>query len=405
MESLYRFPAPDFSSGYQLPWPATPPPEGAVLFALDLLLLILALALTGYFALHRRSRKGITLILSVSLLYFGFIRGGCICPIGSVQNVALALADSSYLIPVTVIFFFFLPLLTALFFGRLFCGGPCPLGAIQDLVLLRPLRVPERIDSVLRLLPPVYLGVALLAAATDSGFIICRFDPFVSLFRFSGPMHMIIAGFLFLGIGIFVFRPYCRYLCPYGVLLGWISRFSWKHLSLKEESCAACGYCEDSCPEEAVLPPLAEPREAKRKGLRRLIMLLLLLPLIAAAGGTLGYLLHRPASRMNMAVALADRVAREEAGLVAGSTRYSEAFRESGKSLEILYTEALAVQETFRKGSIVTGLFLGLLFGLKLISTSLVRRRSSWTIDRSRCFSCGRCFDSCPVERRSGAGP
>ena len=52
-----------------------------------------------------------------------------------------------------VIAFFFLPLVAALLFGRVFCGGVCPLGAVQDLVLLRPVTVPEKLDRVLRWLP------------------------------------------------------------------------------------------------------------------------------------------------------------------------------------------------------------------------------------------------------------
>ena len=37
-------------------------------------------------------------------------------------------------------------------------------------------------------------------------------------------------GVAFAILGIFIARPYCRFLCPYGVLLNWTSRFSWKHM-------------------------------------------------------------------------------------------------------------------------------------------------------------------------------
>ena len=37
-----------------------------------------------------------------SLAYFGFYREGCICPIGSIQNVAVALTDPKYSIPIVV---------------------------------------------------------------------------------------------------------------------------------------------------------------------------------------------------------------------------------------------------------------------------------------------------------------
>jgi NosR/NirI family transcriptional regulator, nitrous oxide reductase regulator len=63
-----------------------------------------------------------------------------------------------YSIPIVVTATFFLPLVVALFFGRAFCGGVCALGAIQELVLLKPVQVPRRLDRALGLLKYVYLG-------------------------------------------------------------------------------------------------------------------------------------------------------------------------------------------------------------------------------------------------------
>ena len=66
----------------------------------------------------------------------------------------------------------------------------------------------------------------MLFAATGAGYVICRFDPFVPLFRLTGDWTMLMTGGIFLLIGVFVSRPYCRFFCPYGILLGWLSRFS-----------------------------------------------------------------------------------------------------------------------------------------------------------------------------------
>ena len=399
MDSFFRFPAPDFQSGYNIPFPATPPPESVFLFYLDVLLLVVALTLTGWFALKTRSRTGIAFVLAGSAAYFGFVRGGCVCSVGSIQNIVLALADPGYPLPLSVFLFFLLPVVVALFFGRLFCGGACPLGAVQDLVLLRPVRVPEKADSVLRLIPPLYLAVAVLAAATGSGFLICRFDPFVSLFRLSGPFYMTLAGFGFLGISLFVFRPYCRYLCPYGVLLGWVSRFSWKHLRLKQEECLGCGYCEDSCPEGAVLPPSTHTKGTS--GLRRFAVILILLPVFTLLGGASGYLLHRPLSRIHPAVRLAQRIELENRGGLTETTLYSDTFRETAASPEGLYTEAGRIELAYRGGASIGGAILGALFGFTLISRSRIRRREAYIIDKKTCFSCGRCFNACPVDRKN----
>ena len=85
------------------------------------------------------------------LAYFGFYREGCICPIGSIQNVAVALVDPDYAVPYFVIGIFLLPLAAALFFGRVFCGGVCALGAVQErelALLARALKSDEHAEAV-----------------------------------------------------------------------------------------------------------------------------------------------------------------------------------------------------------------------------------------------------------------
>ena len=73
-------------------------------------------------------------ITVVAVGWLGFWREGCICSIGAIQNVALALGDSGYTIPASVVVLFTLPLVFTLLFGRTFCAAVCPLGGVQELV-------------------------------------------------------------------------------------------------------------------------------------------------------------------------------------------------------------------------------------------------------------------------------
>ncbi|KKL14666.1 hypothetical protein LCGC14_2513390, partial [marine sediment metagenome] len=136
---IERFSPPDFESAHQLPQPTTPEPRENVLEYLDVAVLFLALLLSSYLVLKKRSRKLIFVLMIFSIAYFGFWREGCICPIGAIQNAVLTIFDADYAASITVILFLLLPLAFTLFFGRMFCAGVCPLGAIQDVFLLKPI--------------------------------------------------------------------------------------------------------------------------------------------------------------------------------------------------------------------------------------------------------------------------
>jgi len=170
-----RFPKPDFKSGYTRPLATAPEPRSLGLEYLDVFVLLGTLSLASYFALKLRSRKHIFLLMVFSLIYFGFWREGCVCSIGAIQNMTLAVVDSGYGIPLTVVAFFVLPLIFALFFGRTFCAAVCPLGAMQDAVVVKHINVPNWLAEVLGLFPYIYLGLAVLFTANGAGFIICQY--------------------------------------------------------------------------------------------------------------------------------------------------------------------------------------------------------------------------------------
>ena len=436
--SQSRFPPPEFESGYTQPTPTVPPGRAGWADYVDLAVLAGALALASAATLWIRRRWVIVAIGIAALGYFGFYKQGCICPIGAIQNVAMAIfATGGYVIPLTVVGFFLLPLVAALFFGRSFCAAVCPLGVTQDLLALKPIRVPTWLDRALGLLPWVYLAAAVLFAATGSAMIICRYDPFVSIFRLvplgkmfegwarrdpalnpaalSGRFDTLILTASFLLVGVFVARPYCRYFCPYGALLGLMSRLALKRVTITPAECIQCRLCEDSCPVNAIRPPTpqASPRQ-RLAGKGSLAATLALLPVLIAGGAALGGMFGATMARLHPTVELADRVRLENAGAVEGVTDASEAFRATGESAESLYAEADEVESRFTGlirpmgvgvgGAHLFGAFVGLVVGLKLVGLSVRRSRSDYEPDAASCIACGRCFSRCPVEQAKRSG-
>ncbi len=394
-----RFPPPQFETDYERPTTTTPEPPQDVWEYVAAGVLIGALLLAAHFVLKWRSRKAVFALMLFSLVVFGFVRQGCVCAVGSVQNVALTGFDASYAIPIVVLIFFAAPLVVTLFFGRVFCGAVCPLGAIQDAVLIHPVKVPGWLESSLRLLAYVYLGAGVLFAALGAAFIICQYDPFVGFFRFGGNWNILILGACLLLISLFVGRPYCRFLCPYGVILRQFSRLSKWRVTISPNECVKCGLCEDACPFGAIRPPTEQwPGKEYRVAKLRLAFLLILFPFLVAGGAWGGYLLADSFARMHPQVRLAERVHQEETGRVEGTTDASDAFRTTGRSSQDLYDEAARIGSRFATGTAIFGAFVGFVVGGKLLALAVRRRRTDYEADRASCFACARCYEYCPKE-------
>lgn len=359
-------------AGYQVPLDVRYPAASPWFQVLDIALLLLALALAAWLSLRHRSRAGLTVLALACLAYFGFYRQGCVCAIGSIQNVAASLADPALALPLVVAVFFFAPLIVALFVGRAFCAGVCPMGALQELTLLRPVRVPIWLEHALRLLAYLYLGAAVIFAIGADRFIICEYDPFVGLFRLSGTTPMLLLGAAFLLLGMFVGRPYCRFLCPLSVLFRWTSRLSRRRITITPDRCDNCRLCETACPYNAIVTPTPPPSltadahapRARRRERALLATLLLALPAFIALAAFAGHRIGQ--------------------GLALGPHPSSHAS-----------SDALARWPWM---GLALGAWIALVLGGKLIQLTLHRRRSQYEADPAACVSCGRCFMACPRE-------
>ena len=441
-----KFPPPEFretnhvfpqTNAPSLKLPSTP--------ATDIGVFAAALAIGVFLTMVTRRRRWIYLTMLLNLGYFGFFRHGCICTVGSIQNVALAITDNAYSIPIIAGVFFALPLLVAFLFGRVFCGSVCPLGAIQDLVALNPIKIPKWISAPLSLIPWIVLSLSIAVVVSGGGFPICRWDPFVGIFRLDGPWRMLALGAAVLSLGIVIARPYCRFLCPYGVLLGLASRLSIVHMRIAPKECIDCRLCENSCPFGAIDEPTRGGVYKRREGIGKLKLSILALPIIIGIGLGSGLLLDGVISKTHPTIALNNQIFQEEKLASENrefkTTRSTDAWRgpaatarfnkkvddfvikpewskdpatneilkdfrsqkakdRNRKDLRIslLARRAELAEQRLSNAVIIAMIFVSCVGWLKLLALNIRRTRDEYTPNKTHCLSCGRCTETCPME-------
>lgn len=397
-----RFPRPDFESGYQYPEYTYAVPNEVLWDTLDVIMLLLLMGIVTWALYKKRTRQPIFWTSIVSISYFGFFRGGCVCSIGSIQNVAYAFVEDSYRLPVVVLLFFLIPIIFAYLFGRVFCAGVCPFGALQDLVNVKNYRLSRAVSGALSIIPWLYLVFALLYALTRTRFIICQFDPFIGIFRLGGDWGLIIFGAILLLMSVFTGRPFCRFLCPYGALLSIFSSVSIWKIRITQKPCITCELCHNSCPVDTIRASYQNKvDESHRQGVMRVISYFVILPLLVLAGAVLMYMGSENLSNAHREVRLYHMIMAHEADPDGELTLEAEAFYSQGRTIEDLTASYQQVQDDFKVYGTIAGALIGLVVGLKLINLSLKRTRKEYEISYGNCIACGKCFEYCPQNRKT----
>lgn len=166
------------------------------------------------------------------------------------------LTSKSFLLPSLIIMS--TVCILGIFFGPVLCGWVCPFGSMQEFIngfgkkIFKDKydNINPKLDKALRWLRIISLFVTIIALYKQIK-ILDDFDPtqamysiFVQKYKIAGLVIFSLSLFLSLFIG----RPYCRYLCPYGALVGFSNLIRIFTIRKNEENCSHCNKCNDVCP-------------------------------------------------------------------------------------------------------------------------------------------------------------
>ncbi len=153
---------------------------------------------------------------------------------------------------------------TGLFLKKAFCGWLCPVGTLSETLWMageklfgRTLSVPRWIDYPLRSLKYLLLlffvwAIAEMSVEALQQFIYSPYNKVADI-----KMYLFFANIdsfatwtilILVGLSVVIKNFWCRYLCPYGALLGFMSMFSPLKITRNASTCIDCDLCTKACP-------------------------------------------------------------------------------------------------------------------------------------------------------------
>jgi polyferredoxin len=167
-------------------------------------------------------------------------------------------------------------------FRKAFCSWLCPVGTISEYLwragrklFRRNFHLPRWGDVALRSLKYLLLGFFVwavnsmgadeLAAFMRSPYGVIADVKMLNFFRHMGETAAIVLVVLVIA-SVFIQNFWCRYLCPYGALLGLVSLLSPARIRRNAEGCIDCAKCAKACPSALPVDKLVTIRSAECTG-------------------------------------------------------------------------------------------------------------------------------------------
>lgn len=180
------------------------------------------------------------------------------------------------------LFLFVSFLAIAFLFRKAFCSWLCPVGTLSEflwrggrLLLRRNFSLPRWLDIPLRSLKYLLLAFFVWAVGNMSADAVDEFmrSPYgaiadvrmLNFFRYVGGTAAFILAFLVVA-SVVVQNFWCRYLCPYGALLGIASLLSPLRIRRSEDACIDCAKCAKVCPSALPVDKLVSIKSAECTG-------------------------------------------------------------------------------------------------------------------------------------------
>jgi NAD-dependent dihydropyrimidine dehydrogenase PreA subunit len=224
---------------------------------LKFFLWILFLSIVFYLMRRKKITANLRKIFYLTaIVVFGIILGSDPGPMGTIKDAIVLYGTKGLIFPPRMIALTAFLLLVFLA-NKFICSWGCQAGTLQD-IIFRLNRNHRDTAGIMRQYRPPFLWTNTIRVAFFLIFTSVAFawgndliDP-IDPFKIYKPTAIGIGGAIFLGLigvaSLFVYRPWCQFVCPFG-LIGWsVEKVSLFKIIVNHETCIGCRSCEKACP-------------------------------------------------------------------------------------------------------------------------------------------------------------
>lgn len=205
----------------------------------------------------------------ISFSIFGILLGSDPGPMGTVKDAVVLLGKSGTIFPPRLVAMTLL-LGTVILANKFICSWGCQAGTLQDAIFRLNRDHADRSGLVKNYKPPFILsnsirvGVFVLLVLGSVFWGVDILEP-IDPFKIFKPFALGLAGgtfiILIMILSLFIYRPWCHFFCPFG-LVGWVlEKFSVYKIKVDYEKCISCGICEKACPSTVMGAILKQDRK------------------------------------------------------------------------------------------------------------------------------------------------
>lgn len=208
---------------------------------------------------RKKIKSSRIVILLLAVVIFGLLLGATPNPMESMVKLFKMLNNMEGGPKVLIVSFILFSLFSVLG-AKLICSWGCQLGALQESIFNIPVyknkykfQFPFAISLAVRLILFILFFLLLFGIALGiKNFVIYHHVNYFKIFSLDLATFALYSLPVFVLASLFIFRPFCQFICPFGLYAWLLENIAINRVRVIEDKCIECLKCVKDCPTQAM---------------------------------------------------------------------------------------------------------------------------------------------------------